>query len=62
MGERRRDAPHGIAMHPDTIAAVRLLALALEHHPEDLEILQIYGGMGEHLADLVADYIDDDDE
>lgn len=49
-------------MHPDTQAAVRLLAMALEHHPEDLEILQIYGDMGEHLADLVADYIDDDDD
>ncbi len=49
-------------MHPDTIAAVRLLALALERHPEDLEILQTYGQMGEHLADLIDDYIDDDDE
>lgn len=47
-------------MHPDVIAAVRLLVLALESHPEDLEILQIYGDMGEHLADLVDDYIDDD--
>jgi hypothetical protein len=49
-------------MHPDTAAAFRLLVLALENHPEDLEILQIYGDMGEHLADLVDDYIDTDDE
>ena len=48
-------------MHDDTIAAVRLLVLALEAHPEDLEILQVYGSMGEHLADLVDDYIDEDD-
>ena len=49
-------------MHPDTIAAVRLLVLALENHPEDLEILEIYGHMGEHLADLIADYLDDGEE
>ncbi len=49
-------------MHPDTIAAVRLLVLALENHPEDLEILQVYGAMGEHLADLIDDYLDDAEE
>ena len=49
-------------MHPDTIAAVRLLVLALEAHPEDLEILQVYGHMPEHLADLVDDYIDTDED
>lgn len=49
-------------MHPDTIAAVRLLVLALEIHPEDLAILQIYGDMGEHLADLISDYIDEDND
>jgi hypothetical protein len=48
-------------MHPDTIAAVRLLVLALEAHPADLEVLQIYGSMGEHLADLIDDYLDDGD-
>lgn len=47
-------------MHPDTIAAVRLLVLALQAHPEDLETLQIYGGMGEHLADLADDYLEDE--
>jgi len=46
-------------MHPDTIAAARLLALALEAHPEDLEVLHIYGSMAEHLADLIDDYLDD---
>ena len=45
-------------MHDDTLAAVRLLVLALETHPEDLAILQVYGSMGEHLADLIDDYIE----
>ena len=49
-------------MHDDTMAAIRLLALALEAHPEDLEVLQIYGSMGEHLADLIDDYLDDGDD
>jgi hypothetical protein len=49
-------------MHPDTSAALRLLVLALETHPEDLAILQIYGDMGEHLADLITDYIDEDED
>jgi hypothetical protein len=49
-------------MHPDTLAALRLLVLALENHPEDLEILEAYGGMGEHLADLIDDYLDDTEE
>jgi len=48
-------------MHPDTIAAVRLLVLALERHPEDLATLAVYGDMPEHLLDLVDDYIDEDD-
>ncbi len=60
-GRAQQEAPHGTAMHPDTAAAVRLLVLALENHPEDLEILQVYGDMGEHLADLVDDYLDDDE-
>lgn len=46
-------------MHPDTIAAVRLLVLALERHPEDLATLAVYGDLPEHLIDLVDDYIDD---
>jgi hypothetical protein len=49
-------------MHPDTIAAVRLLVLALENHPEDLEIVQFYGGIDEHLADLIFDYLDTEEE
>lgn len=47
-------------MHPDTLAAVRLLALALLQHPEDLETFQIYGDMADHLNDLIDDYINDD--
>ena len=49
-------------MHPDTLAALRLLVLALESHPEDLAELAIYGDMPEHLADVISDYLDDDDE
>jgi hypothetical protein len=49
-------------MHPDTLAALRLLVLALESHPEDLAELAIYGDMPEHLADVIADYLDDDED
>jgi hypothetical protein len=48
-------------MHPDTLAAVRLLVLALERHPEDLAAMAVYGAMPEHLADLISDYLDDGD-
>lgn len=40
---------------------MRLLVFALENHPEDLETLQAYGDMAEDLADLVDDFINDDD-
>ena len=49
-------------MHPDTIAALRLLVLALESHPEDLTELMVYGDLPEHLADVISDYIDDEDD
>ena len=49
-------------MHPDTLAALRLLGLALTAHPEDIETLAIYGDMPGHLADVIDDYIDDDEE
>ena len=49
-------------MHPDTLAALRLLVLALESHPEDLAELAIYGDMPEHLADVIADYLDGEDD
>lgn len=48
-------------MHEDTRAALRLLALALEQHPEDLATLAVYGDLPAHLADVIDDYIDDDD-
>ena len=58
-----RRAPSALkSMHPDTIAALRLLVLALEAHSEDLETLQIYGDLPEHLADVIADYIDEDED
>ena len=47
-------------MHPDTLAALRLLVLALEAHPEDLAELAVYGDMPEHLADVISDFIDDE--
>jgi hypothetical protein len=49
-------------MHPDTIAALRLLVLALEAHPEDLDELAVYGDMPEHLADVISDYCTDDED
>lgn len=47
------------AMHPDTLAAMRLLVLALEVHPEDLAELAIYGDLPTHLADAIDDWTDD---
>ena len=49
-------------MHPDTLAALRLLVLALEAHPEDLTELAVYGDMPEHLADVISDYLDDEED
>lgn len=46
-------------MHPDTLAAVRLLVLALESHPENIAELAVYGSIPEHLADVIADHLDD---
>ena len=34
-------------MHPDTLAAVRLLVLAFEAHPEDIAELSVYGDIGD---------------
>ena len=43
-------------MHPDTLAALRLLALALAAHPDDVATLSIYGSLPEHLADAIDDH------
>jgi hypothetical protein len=48
-------------MHPDTLAALRLLASALAAHPDDLAELAVYGNISEHLADALDDYASDDD-
>lgn len=48
-------------MHPDTLAALRLLVLCLEVHPEDLEVLMDYGQLPEHLADAIEDHEDQGD-
>ena len=47
-------------MHPDTLAALRLLVLALEAHPEDIAELMVYGDLPEHLADVIDDHIEDE--
>lgn len=49
-------------MHPDTIAALRLLALTLTVHPDDMTVLRIYGELPDHLADVAADWLDDDQD
>jgi hypothetical protein len=43
-------------MHPDTLAALRLLALALQHHPNDAAALEQYSGT---LPAAVADAVDE---
>lgn len=48
-------------MHPDTLAALRLLALTLTAHPEDMTVLRIYGDLPGHLIDVAADWLDPDD-
>ncbi len=47
-------------MHPDTLAALRLLGLALTAHPDDIQTLRVYGDMPGHLADVVSDWIETD--
>jgi len=49
-------------MHPDTLAALRLLAVVLILHPEDAVELSDYGHLPDHLGDVIDDYIDDEDE
>lgn len=48
-------------MHPDTLAALRLLVLAMEAHPADLPTLNTYIDL-DLFADLIEDYIDSDEE
>jgi hypothetical protein len=48
-------------MHPDTLAALRLLASALAAHPDDLTALAVYGNMPAHLADALDDHAGDGD-
>ncbi len=43
-------------MHPDTLAALRLLALALQNHPDDAAALEQYSGT---LPAAVVDAVDD---
>jgi hypothetical protein len=43
-------------MHPDTLAALAALALALQLHPDDVAALNDYGGT---LPAAVADAVDE---
>ena len=49
-------------MHPDTLAALRLLGLALATHPEDVAELAAYGDLPAHVADAIEDWIEGTDE
>jgi hypothetical protein len=49
-------------MHPDTLAALRLLAVTLILHPEDAAELSDYGHLPDHLGDVIDDYIDEDED
>jgi len=49
-------------MHPDTLAALRLLAVTLILHPEDAAELSDYGHLPDHLADVISDHLDDDED
>ncbi len=48
-------------MHADTLAALRLLGLALAIHPEDVAVLRVYGDLPAHMADVITDWIENDD-
>ena len=46
-------------MHADTAAAVRALVAALQAHPEDLQAMNAYGHLPQHLIDFIEDHEDD---
>ena len=46
-------------MNEPTAQAVRGLVEALQAHPEDLQMMKVYGDLPQHLLDLVSDYDDD---
>ena len=46
-------------MHQSTAAAVRGLVAALSAHPEDLQLMKVYGDLPQHLLDFVSDFDDD---
>ena len=48
-------------MHPDTLAALRLLAVTLILHPEDAAELSDYGHLPDHLADVISDQLEDEE-
>tara|TARA_R100000458_G_scaffold51922_1_gene53097 strand:- start:874 stop:1023 length:150 start_codon:yes stop_codon:yes gene_type:complete len=45
-----------MAIHPDTLKAVRQLAKAFIEHPSDVEELELYGDLPEQLIDILTDY------
>ena len=52
-----RDAltTHIDSMHDETIEALRRLAVVLMKHPEDVQELQLYGELADHLSDILND-------
>ena len=46
-------------MNSLTLNAVRSLVDAISAHPEDLQLMKVYGNLPQHLLDLVSDYEDD---
>ena len=42
-------------MHDETIEALRRLAVVLMKHPEDVQELQLYGELPDHLSDILND-------
>jgi len=55
-----RSHQHLPLMHPDTLAALRLLAVTLILHPEDAAELSDYGHLPDHLADVISDHLEED--
>ena len=46
-------------MHESTAAAVSALVTALQEHPDDLQDMQAYGNLPQHLIEYLEDYEDD---
>ncbi|MCP9850431.1 hypothetical protein [Cyanobium sp. Morenito 9A2] len=47
-------------MHPETLAALKQLAGALQRHPEDVAELAMASDLPDQLGRLIEDYFDPD--